>query len=141
MEIKSGAVSKADTTNPKDLLGAKKVSFTSVPPIAIAHEAVAMMDGAAKYGPYNWRDKKVQARIYVDAALRHITSWFEGEEYAQDSGVHHLGHGRACLGILLDAITTGNLIDDRPIKTESAAAYAKAVDKINGLIKSKSNGS
>ena len=43
----------------------------------------------------------------------HLNAWAEGEEAAPDSGVHHLGHARACLGILLDAQETGNLIDDR----------------------------
>lgn len=100
--------------NPKDLIGKTKVSLSKVPTSAIIHEARAMMDGAAKYGPYNWRDKRVLASIYVDACLRHLTAWFDGEECAEDSGVHHLGHARACLGILIDAMETGNLKDDRP---------------------------
>jgi hypothetical protein len=107
--------SKATTTNPKDLLGSKKVSLTKLPPIAVAHAAHAMMDGAGKYGPYNWRDKEVLAHIYIDAAKRHLDTWFEGMEEADDSGVHHLGHAIACCAILLDAQETGNLVDDRPI--------------------------
>lgn len=116
-------------TNPKDLLGAKKVVFTCVPPVALAHEAFAMMDGSKKYGPFNWRKNKVQARIYIDAALRHMFAWFEGEEYAEDSGAHHLGHARACLGILLDAIETGNLVDDRPI--EESKMFLKVLNRLN----------
>lgn len=107
--------SKATTTNPKDLLGAQKVSLTKLPAVAVAHAAMAMMDGAKKYLPYNWRAKEVQASIYVDAALRHLYDWFEGQETATDSGVHHLGHAIACCAILLDAQETGNLIDDRPV--------------------------
>lgn len=107
-------VSKATTANPKDLLGAVKVSLTKLPAIAVMHGAHAMMDGAVKYGAYNWRDKKVIASIYVDAAMRHLTCWFEGEREASDSGVHHLGHAIACCAIILDAEATGNLIDDRP---------------------------
>jgi hypothetical protein len=107
------AKSKATTTNPKDLLGDKKVDFNQVSPYAIAHEACAMMDGTWKYGYRNWRDKEVKARIYIAAAKRHLAAWEEGEEIAEDSLVHHLGHARACLGILLDAQETGNLIDDR----------------------------
>lgn len=119
-----GAVSNATTTNPKDLLGAKKVALSAVSPVAIAHEACAMMDGEWKYGFRNWRDKSVIARIYIDAALRHIMAWFEGEEAAADSGVHHLGHARACLGIILDAQATGNLIDDRASGQYSHVAEA-----------------
>lgn len=110
----SGAQSKADTANPKDLVGNKKVSVTKLPSVAILHAARAMMDGAEKYGPYNWRAKKVIASIYVDAAIRHLLTWFEGQETAKDSGVHHLGHAIACEAILLDALETGNLVDDRP---------------------------
>ena len=33
---------------------------------------------------------------------------------APDSKAHHLGHARACLGILLDAMANGCLEDDRP---------------------------
>ena len=102
-----------DQTNPKDLLGDKKVSLGQISPAALVHESMAMMDGSWKYGYRNWREKKVQARIYIDAALRHIEAWAEGEELAEDSGVHHLGHARACLGILLDAQENGNLIDNR----------------------------
>ena len=84
-----------------------------VPPVAIAHESCAMLDGDLKYGFRNWRQNDVQARIYIDACKRHLDSWLEGEECADDSGVHHLGHARACLGILLDAQENGNLIDNR----------------------------
>lgn len=110
-----GAKSKATTTNPKDLFGAVKVSLTKLPAVGVLHGAHAMMDGAVKYGPYNWRDKKVIASIYVDAIQRHCQAWFEGQELATDSGVHHLGHAIACAALLLDAQETGNLVDDRPV--------------------------
>lgn len=121
-EASKGAVSKATTTNPKDLLGSKKVPLGEVCPVAMLHEACAMLDGDLKYGFRNWREKNVVARIYIDAALRHINSWAEGEEYAEDSGVHHLGHARACLGILLDAQEGGNLVDNRAKGVFSAVA-------------------
>ncbi len=107
--------SKALTPNPKDLFGSLKVSLTKLPAVAVAHGAHAMMDGAQKYGPYNWRDKAVIASIYCDAAKRHINNFFEGQRAAKDSEVHHLGHAIACCAILLDAEANGALIDDRPI--------------------------
>ena len=112
--MSSGSYSKATTINPKDLLGQKKVSITKFPLSALIHGAHAMMNGASKYGPYNWRAKDVVASIYVDAAMRHLTSWFEREEIAEDSNVHHLAHALACIGILIDAMENGNLVDDRP---------------------------
>jgi len=113
-DASAGSYSRATTTNPKDLLGNKKISITKLPMVGIIHGAHAMMDGADKYGPYNWRAKDVIASIYVDAAMRHFAAWFEREETAEDSGVHHLGHAIACAAILLDALENGNLIDDRP---------------------------
>lgn len=113
-------------TNPKDLLGTDKVPLSRIPAVAILHEGMAMGNGGDKYGPYNWRENAVQADIYIDAALRHIFSWFDSrEEFAQDSKVHHLGHARACLGILLDAQASGNLIDNRPVNGHTAEVLEK----------------
>lgn len=103
-----------DDTNPKDLLGIKKVQLNLVPPSSIVYEALAMEDGARKYGPYNWRTKKVKASIYIGACLRHVTQWLDGEELTVDTGVPNLGAAKACLGIIIDAMETGCLVDDRP---------------------------
>ncbi len=104
-----------DDTNPKDLIGAKKPRLSLVSPAGLLYEALAMADGAEKYGPYNWREKKVQAMIYIEACMRHLLSWQDGEENSQDRGIPHLGHAKACLGILIDAQVNGCLIDNRPI--------------------------
>lgn len=99
--------------NPKQRFGDKKVAMGAACPVADIHESMAMMEGDWKYGWRNFRDTKVEAMTYIHSALRHIQCWAEGEEVADDSGVHHLGHARACLGILLDAQENGNLIDNR----------------------------
>lgn len=109
-----------DNTNPKDRLGAKKVNLHLVPPASKIYQALAMENGAKKYGPYNWRDKKVQLSIYISAIQRHVDAFFDGEELAEDSGVPHLAHAIANLGIIIDALETGCLIDDRPIKGPAA---------------------
>jgi len=126
--------SKALGNNPKDLLGVKKPSISKIPPIALLHESLAMMDGGGKYGPFNWRANKVVASIYVDAMFRHLLAWYEGEETAEDSGCHHLGHLRACAAILLDAQETGNLIDDRPVNETSRGVFARVMAKIASKI-------
>lgn len=118
------------STNPKDLVGIKKVNTFLFPAIAVMHGSHAMMDGERKYGPYNWRDKKVKASIYIAAADRHLKAWTEKQELAPDSGVHHLGHALACLAILLDAQATGNLIDDRP-----SHGSIEAMEEMNDRIK------
>jgi hypothetical protein len=103
-----------DDANPKNAMGAKKPNLALVPSAAMLHMAHAFMNGAAKYGPYNWREKKVELMTYVAAAQRHLASFLDGEEKAGDSGVHHLGHALASIAIMLDAIETGNAIDNRP---------------------------
>jgi hypothetical protein len=104
---------KTASPNPKDLFGNKKVPLSLLAPVAQIEGSMAMEDGAYKYGPYNWREHPVQARIYIDALKRHVMSWEDGEEFSGDAQVHHLGHVIACASILLDAQMTGNLIDDR----------------------------
>jgi Domain of unknown function (DUF5664) len=129
--------SKLPGVSPKVFAGSKKVSMALLPGIAIAHGAHAMMDGADKYGPFNWRARPVPASVYVNACLRHVEAWFDGEETAEDSGVHHLGHAIGCLAILLDAQETGSLIDDRPINKKCRGAFARALAKLNQKLKGK----
>ena len=100
--------------NPKTAVGVTKVPLHLVPPSASHHLALAFKDGAAKYGPYNWRDHTVSASVYVAAAKRHIDAWWDGEDLSADAKVEHLAHAMACLAIILDAASVGKLNDDRP---------------------------
>jgi hypothetical protein len=117
------------TTNPKDLIGVTKPQLNLVPPSSKIYEALALQDGASKYGAYNWRANKVQLSIYIAALQRHVDQFWDGEDCAQDSGVHHLAHAKACLGIIIDCIETGNLIDDRPPKGTASALITKNTKK------------
>jgi hypothetical protein len=119
-------------TNPKTLMGRQKLSLLSVvPPASIICEAEAMhygafeaprKDGTKGYGPFNWRDDPVEMMIYLDAMLRHALALIDGEDFDPDSGKSHLGHAKACLGIIADAKENGTLIDDRPKVRKGAAA-------------------
>jgi hypothetical protein len=105
--------------NPKTAQGAKKPDLSVVPPAGILHMSLAMMQGAEKYGPFNWRENSVAVRVYVAAIMRHALEYLDGEDFSADSvaaglPVHNLGHVMACCAILLDAYETGNLIDNRP---------------------------
>jgi hypothetical protein len=111
------AESKAmsDITNPKDAIGQHKPPLCLVPASANILEATVFALGAKKYGSaFNWRKQNVGASTYVSAALRHLSQWFDGENDDAESGVSHLAHARACLGILIDASVCGSLVDDRP---------------------------
>lgn len=100
--------------NKKDAVGATKASTDCIPSAAIFALGAAMADGGKKYDPYNYRDSQVKASVFHNAMNRHHWDWWEGEDYAPDSLVHHLGHLMACCAIILDAISVGNFVDDRP---------------------------
>lgn len=110
--------------NPKTAQGALKVPLHLVPPSATHYLALAFKDGAAKYGPFNWREKGVSASVYVAAAMRHLDAFRDGEDLSPDALVHHLAHVMACCAIVLDAQSVGKLNDDRPTKGAAAALQA-----------------
>lgn len=108
--------------NPKAAYGATKPDLSLIPPVADLHMAMALENGAGKYGPFNWRDKAVEARTYISAAKRHLDAWLDGQEFSNDTSppVHNLGHAMACMAIVLDCQEQGNLIDNRPIPGKAA---------------------
>lgn len=122
-------------TNPKDGVGATKLPLSLVPASATALASLAHLDGALKYGLWNWRVAGVRVSVYADAALRHITKWVNGEELDQDSGVHHLGHAIACLNILVDAAACGKLVDDRPPNVRTSAFMDDITSNVERLKK------
>lgn len=102
--------------NPKDRVAKTKVPLHLLPPAGTIAFAQACADGAAKYGPYNWREKPISLMEYLGAQLRHILALIDGEDLAADSGRHHQAHVGATAAIILDAAACGTLIDDRPAK-------------------------
>lgn len=114
-----------NTGNPKDILGAQKVAVGLFPAAGTIYGALAFQDGAKKYGPYNWRDKKVKFSVYLDAIERHLLALRDGEDCAADSGLHHIAHIIASGGLIADAIEGGFLIDDRPPKGPAATTLEK----------------
>lgn len=118
-------------TNPKDACGIRKVPFSTVPAQVTAEVGLAMLEGALKYGRHNYRAIGVRASVYYDAAKRHLSAWWEGEDLDPESGLPHVTHALACLVIVRDADRHGKLTDDRPPKTPAgwlAELNAKAAD-------------
>jgi hypothetical protein len=101
--------------NPKAVAArsAGKPRLDLLEPVAEREIARALADGADKYGIRNYAEVPVHARVYVAALKRHIDAYLEGEDYAEDSGVHHLGHVGANVHIVLGALAAGTLVDDR----------------------------
>ena len=105
---------KDKPSNPKDSVGIKRVPFSTVPSVPIAEVGLAMLEGALKYGRHNYRAVGVRSSVYYDAAMRHLTRWWEGEDIDPDSGLPHIVKCLASLVVLRDSQIQGNVVDDRP---------------------------
>lgn len=101
-------------TNPKDAVGIRKAPMSTVPANVIAEVGVAMLEGAAKYGRHNYRCAGVRASVYYDGVMRHLMSWWEGEDIDPDSGLSHVTKAITSLVVLRDAMMQGMCTDDRP---------------------------
>lgn len=121
-------------TNPKDLVGQKKVNFSTLSWPVIAEMAVGMHEGARKYGRHNYREKGVCASTYFDACLRHLVDWFEGKDIDSASGLHHITKLMTSAMVLRDAMLNEKLTDDRPIKVLNAEWLEILNDKTALLI-------
>lgn len=101
-------------SNPKDAIAANKLPLSLVPSTLIEYASLAFLEGALKYGRFNWRVKGVRVSVYIDALTRHVNKYVNGQWADPKTNVPHLASAIACLGIILDANQMGMLTDDRP---------------------------
>lgn len=120
--------------NPKQQYGDKKPALAQLPLVGMVAQSLAHMDGDYKYNFRNWRNDPVEAITYVNAALRHLMLWAEGEELARDTQVPNLGGVMACCAILLDAQANDTLIDNRS-KSQAACDSLHDAEKIVQFLK------
>lgn len=101
--------------NPKDAVGSRKLPLSVLPFRVLCGVALAMLEGALKYGKFNYRAAGVRASVYFDAVVgRHLMSWWEGQDIDPDSGLHEIDKAIAGLMVLRDSMLEGNWVDDRP---------------------------
>jgi dATP/dGTP diphosphohydrolase len=107
--------STSKDTNPKDAVGIRKPSLSTLPLPPLFEAALAMLEGALKYGRHNYREAGIRSSVYFDAAMRHLARWWEGEDIDPDSGLPHITKAIATLLVLRDAQMLGKVaFDDRP---------------------------
>lgn len=116
--------------DPKGAAGALKTPLGLIPPYAMEQTAWVHKLGSDKYGPYNWRKTGVCASTYVNAILRHLNAWRDGENLDPESGISHLAHVACSCNILLDADYCGTLQDDRNVTPPEAAKYRRKVEPV-----------
>jgi hypothetical protein len=118
-------------SNPKDMVGVKKVPFSVISAAVMAEVGVGMLEGASKYGRHNYRAVGVRASVYYDATMRHLTAWWEGEDIDRDSGLSHVTKAICSLTVLRDAMINDMWEDDRaPSCPEFYTELNKKVDEI-----------
>ena len=75
-------------------------------------EAFVLAFGAEKYERWNWSKGMSWSRL-LDAALRHLLAYADGENTDAESGLSHLAHARCDIGMLLDYEVEHPELDDR----------------------------
>lgn len=101
------------STNPKDAIGNDKLPVHLWPFSATAYGCIGLANGMLKYGRMNWREAGIRPTIYIDACIRHLVDYLEGNDCDPEDGVHNLSAALASLAILVDAISTDTVNDDR----------------------------
>lgn len=124
----------AKPTNPKDIVGIRKTPFSVIPWTVLSEVGVGMLEGACKYGRHNYREMGVRASVYFDATMRHLVSWWEGEDIDTDSGLSHITKAICSLVVLRDAMIQNKFEDDRapssiPFFNDLNAKAAAIIDK------------
>lgn len=89
-----------------------KPRLSLIPKSAIWAAARGLTYGEKKYGTHNFREGIAYSRL-VDAALRHLTVWLEGEDVDKESGNNHLDHAMASLCMLVFMAEHRKDMDDR----------------------------
>jgi hypothetical protein len=113
-------------SNPKEAFGDAKMPMDLLPDTAAVQFNLAFLEGALKYGQYNWRVAGVKTSTYVRAARRHLSKFWNGGNVDPLTQVHELASVGACVAIMLDAIAVNKLTDDRPPRADMEAALADA---------------
>lgn len=95
----------------KDDTGKLRMDLVPVP--AIRAMARGFGYGADKYEAWNWTKGLSTGRLY-GALLRHLTAWWDGEDFDPESGLHHLDHVLCCAAMLQGTVEHKLAQDDRP---------------------------
>lgn len=126
-------------SNPKDQIGTEKTPFSTIPSEVIAEVGLALLEGALKYGRHNYRAVGVRYSVYYDAALRHLTAFWEGQDIDPESGLSHVTKAIAGLTVLRDSMLQENAVDDRPPKNKNQNWMTDFNSKVKDLLKKYQN--
>jgi len=69
-----------------------KLLMSLVQPSFIKGVAEVLTFGAKKYTAHSWQTIPNAKERYIDALLRHLYAYLDGEQLDNESGLHHLKH-------------------------------------------------
>ena len=86
-----------------------KTRLDLIPPEALEAVGKVLTFGMGKYDAHNWRGGINYSRLYA-ATLRHMNSYWSGNDLDEESGLPHLSHSIVNLMMML---CTDEKFDDR----------------------------
>lgn len=98
-----------------------KPPLSLISPIFLEELGKVLGFGAKKYAAHNWRGGFNYSRV-ISAALRHINSFNNGEDFDPESGLPHLSHAACCLMFLTEFQKTKTGTDDRYKRVDKTAS-------------------
>lgn len=89
-----------------------KVRMELLPTRPLKDIAEVLTIGAKKYEDNNWRQGFDYSRVY-GAAQRHLSDWYSGITFDDETSKNHLAHAACCILFLLEYHHSGAGNDDR----------------------------
>jgi hypothetical protein len=114
------------TTKSQEIVRKKvgKPPISLIPREAIVQEAQALAFGATKHGVHAYRNG-VKYSLLIDAAIRHILAFADGEDMDSEAKTNHIANARANLGMLLYMFENHKEMDDRWVTDPEVKAKRK----------------
>lgn len=95
-----------------------KPRMSLIPNLALKEIAKVLTFGAKKYDSHNWRKGLNYSRV-MDALLRHLGEFMDGEDLDPETGLSHIAHAACNVIFLLTFILEGRSdLDDRFLRKE-----------------------
>jgi hypothetical protein len=107
------AILSTKSKAPKEDAG--KTKWSLLPMKALEQVVKVFEFGCSKYARDSWRKGFAYSDIY-DAALRHLTDWWEGEDIEDESKLYTISHAAWNVLILVHLVLFFPENDDRPHK-------------------------
>jgi hypothetical protein len=92
-----------------------KLRYDLYPPEALDGTVRVLTFGAAKYSDRNWEKGMSWGRVFA-ALMRHLWSWWRGEDKDPETGESHLHHAGCCIAFLQTYEARKIGVDDRANK-------------------------